>query len=175
MFKVIGVVVGIMFTLFILAISIKSCAAVGLRLNQDINSWQERAHVAADAQDMAIYLTLLREGMEKYDMTSGQAALIFKTPENDMGLIYRALKRMETRAYILAKLPVTSDAYQQGMDDLRGTLREFETHSNAFYWRHHMSLILRYIILPWTVVIWLGPLSAGLIGAVVDSLIERRR
>jgi len=97
---------------------------MGYEISRDIGAWKERAQVATLADDIVIYTASLRAGMDKWGYDSGYCAFIFKKPDNDLALAYRAVYQAEEQARIVATLPKDSDAYQQGVDNLRGTLRE---------------------------------------------------
>ena len=62
--------------------------------------------------------------MEERGMTEGHAALIFRTPENDMSLIYKAIVSINERLLVVRNLPKDDTTYQVALDDLRGTARE---------------------------------------------------
>lgn len=98
----------------------------GYLFQRDIYGWQERAQVATLAEDIAEYAENLQVGMERYGLTNGYAAFLFTHPGNDLGLIYKAVQEAAKQAKVVATLDPKSDAYQQGIDNLRGTLRELE-------------------------------------------------
>lgn len=97
---------------------------MGYQADRDIGSWMDRAQVAADASDISIYVKTAMRGLENYSLTDGYCAIIFKKPDNDLGLNYLAYERIAKRADNLHLLDHSSDAYQSGVDDLRGTTRE---------------------------------------------------
>lgn len=126
---------------FLLALGMSIFLAVqGYILSRDITDYLERAQVASDANDMYHYLSLLRQGMENYDMTKGHAALIFKRPENDMVAIYQAVVASERRAKELTEFNTSTEAgrlsYDTRLDDLRGVLRELTIPAYGYWWRH---------------------------------------
>ncbi len=82
--------------------------------------------MATLAEDVAEYTENLQAGMERYGLTSGYAAFVFTHPGNDLGLIYKAVREAVGQARLVATLDAKSDAYQQGIDNLRGTLRELQ-------------------------------------------------
>lgn len=94
-------------------------------VNKDIGAWAYRAQVSSDAEDMQGYLQQALRGIEDWKLTEGHCALFFKDPSNNLDLMCLSLERMEERAAILAPLDKASAAYQDGLDDLRGTLREW--------------------------------------------------
>lgn len=96
----------------------------GYRIRKDTTDWLERAQVSSNPVDMEEYLGNCRDGLIKWNITSGHWAFIFKRPTNDMGLAYEALLSAIQRAQEIQTLNYTSAAYQSGIDDLRGTIRE---------------------------------------------------
>ena len=69
----------------------------GYQLKRDVDAVINRAQVAADAEDMIEYVNKLRENMENHRMTQGHTKVIFKMPDNDMALHYRAVVRIKER------------------------------------------------------------------------------
>ena len=93
-------------------------------LDRDLDSLMDRAAVAGDATDMRLYLDQLATNMRIYDAMSGHAAYIFKNPRNDLAAQYQGIQRSIERLRDLESLPTTDPSYQQGLDDLRGIVRE---------------------------------------------------
>jgi hypothetical protein len=119
--------------------------AVFLGVFCGVNSWLvcrdtsailERAQVAANMEDMLSYTTLLEANMQARGMTTGYAALVFKSPANDMDLIYKTLTRVNERILALKDIPTSDVTYQVALDDLRGTLRELDIHAAAWFFAH---------------------------------------
>jgi hypothetical protein len=73
-------------------------------IGRDTTNVLNRAQVAANAADMHEYMVQLQKNMEQGGMTHGSAAVIFKTPENDMGLIYKTVVRVNQRLEVIRKL-----------------------------------------------------------------------
>lgn len=126
------------------------------QLDRDIDSLIDRAQVGANAEDMLEYLKQLKENMEAVGMTKGHTALIFKNPRNDVGLNYKAVKRMIERLEGVKDLPRDGTAYQTAMDDIRGTIRELPNPAQGWLWVRYlwwmMLTIVALIIL--TIVAW---------------------
>lgn len=114
------------------------------RLEQDIDGWKNRAQVASDPSDMLDYLTNLKVGLEKWGMTSGHAALVFHTPNNNMEEIYDTVVNNIERAKELTAMDPLTDAFVSGLDDRRGALRELELHSYK-YWSVHQGLVFEIL------------------------------
>ena len=126
----------------ILAIAL-SVIMIGLWITGGVGTWLinrdtvhilERAQVAANAADMQNYVTQLEQNMEERGMTTGYAALVWKSPENDMGLIYRVVQQVNERLSGIKDLPPDDTTYQVALDDLRGTLRELNLFAGSWYW-----------------------------------------
>jgi hypothetical protein len=111
------------------AVMLVTLAVIGIRggvhVHRDIGAWVGRAQIASDAGDMAAYLGNVIDGMQKWELTTGPCSLINPNAGNDLGLVYRSLLHMQERAVILSDLDPASSAYNDGLDDLRGTLREW--------------------------------------------------
>lgn len=118
------------------------------QINRDINGWKARAQVSSEPNDMYDYMSKVKTGMESWRMTSGYAALIFRTPDNDMSLIYRTVEQHVDQAKVLTTMSRSSPEYQTGLDNLRGSIRELDLHAFGF-WAVHDGLI-------WNVLCWVG-------------------
>ena len=104
-------------------------------INRDTTAILDRAQVSANAEDMLGYVEQLQSNMESRGMTGGHAAVIFKTPTNNMALIYHSVVRIGERLITIKDLPKTETTYQVAIDDLRGTLRELDLHASGWFWR----------------------------------------
>jgi len=118
-------------------------------LYRDIEAVAHRAQVAADADAMILYLTTLQNNMVQHRMTEGHSALVFKSPANDLSELYDSIGRIIGSLEEIKDLPETDAAYQQGLDDKRGTVRELEDPSLGFLWVQNWILILLYFIWIW--------------------------
>ena len=103
-------------------------------LDRDTKAILERAQVAANAADMRGYVVQLEKNMENWGMPEGHAALVFKTPKNDMALIFKTVVRINERLASIEKLPQSETTYQVALDDLRGTLREISLETGGWFW-----------------------------------------
>lgn len=72
-------------------------------VRRDVDEFICRAQVAADAEDMLFYMRQAKTGMEKWDLTHGHTAFIFKAPNNDLSLTYRAVQRIIERLEEIVK------------------------------------------------------------------------
>jgi hypothetical protein len=103
-------------------------------LNRDLDSVQDRAQIAANPQDMLVYLRTMRDNMVTYGATSGHIALLLKTPATDLALQFQAVNSVIGRLEQIQGLPVDSAAYQTALDDLRGVLREMPRIASGVFW-----------------------------------------
>lgn len=126
------------------------------QINREISGWKLRAQVSSEPNDMHTYMSRVKSGMETWGMTTGYAALVFQTPENDMELIYRAVNQHVDQAEILTKMDRSSPEYQTGLDNLRGSIRELDLHAFG-YWAVHRGLI-------WNLLCWIGWLLFIILG-----------
>lgn len=136
---------------------------VGWQIDNEIDGWKSRAQVSSEPNDMLEYMTHVKEGMENWGMTSGNAALIFRTPENNMAEIYKTVLNHVDQAKVLTTLDRTTPEYQTGLDNLRGSIRELDLHADS-YWGVHQGLIV------W-VLFWLS-LILACIGAFINRSIS---
>ncbi|HHT9138796.1 MAG TPA: hypothetical protein ACFYEK_16320 [Candidatus Wunengus sp. YC60] len=143
-------VLGTLSIVFLL-IAVVSSIAIGLtswHIDQDINGWKSRAQVSSEPHDMLLYMSNVKAGMEKWGITSGNAALFFPTPETDIAMILRSIQQHIDQAKILTAMDRSTPQYQTGLDNLRGSIRELNVH--AFQdWSNHDGLLL-------TITVWLG-------------------
>lgn len=110
------------------------CGVASWMLSRDTTAILERAQVAANAADMLDYVSQLEENMSERGMTEGYAAVVFKTPYNDMSLIYKSLTKIRERLVQVKDLPQADTTYQVALDDLRGTLRELDVCASGWFW-----------------------------------------
>jgi hypothetical protein len=78
-----------------------------------------RAETAGFAEDMIAYIGQARD----FIPDSGNPVWWFPTRRTDFALIQMDLESILERARLISTLPRDSEAYQQGMDDIRGKLR----------------------------------------------------
>lgn len=120
--------------------------------HKDIEAVAHRAQVAADAEDMLMYMSQLKANMEKHGMTEGHTALFLKDPSNDLRLLFTAIVRITQRLEQVKDLDKSDAAYQVAMDDLRGTIRELEPPTDWYIWVHYWYVHLTLLIWLWPIV-----------------------
>ncbi len=86
------------------------------------NAWFNRAETAGFAEDMIQYLERGRALIPN----DGNPVWWFPTDKTDFKLIQKDIGSIIERARIIQSLPRSSDAYQQGMDDVRGKIRALQ-------------------------------------------------
>lgn len=123
-------ILNVFVTIIVTGILIGSC----YNYDNKIDSVIERAQVSADREDMLAQLTKLKKNMEELDMTSGHFALLWKTPENDLGLHYKVVTRLIERLNEIKDIPKSDTAYQTALDDIRGTIRELPNPGTGMVW-----------------------------------------
>lgn len=116
----------------------------------DVDSVMHRAQVAADADDMLSYMQTLKANLEKHDMIRGYSVPIFQTPANDLSLLYESVNKIISRLEKIKDLSRSDTAYQVGLDDLRGTIRELERPSGSTVFTRFIPLI-GIVIVTWFV------------------------
>lgn len=139
-------ILGTLFTIAFLVVQ-------GYRLERDVDSWIDRAQVGADREDIIEYVRELQKNMERYGMTRGHTALIFKKPINDMALHYRAVQRIIERLESIKGISKNETAYQVALDDIRGVIRELPNPAHGWLWvKYGWWLILVCIVL-WVITV----------------------
>jgi len=83
------------------------------------NGYFDRAVASGFAEGMIEYSRKALALLEPY---KGNPAWIFPTPRTDFDLIKRDIETCIARLEELSKLPRETDAYQQGLDDVRGKI-----------------------------------------------------
>lgn len=102
-----------------------------------------RAETAPFADGMA---DSILAGAELIPLT-GNPVWWFPTARTDFASIHDDLDGIVERALIINELPKDADAYQQGMDDLRGKLKTVQEQlgeASAFFFVNPISLILTF-------------------------------
>ena len=124
---------------------------IDYRINEDITVNLKRAQESASFDEMASELGEARQGLEKWRITRGHSALIFKVPQNDARLFYASLKKFEKDVKVLDNLNLSKDtsAYFTMLDDVQARLDAFDF-SFTWHWfihRNNLSLIIFFLIL----------------------------
>ena len=120
----------VILTLIVSGMVINSCYQYDVK----VDSLIQRSQVSADREDMQEHLVALKKNMEDMDWTDGHFAILWKTPENDLALHYKAVTRLIERLEGISHLPKSDVAYQTALDDIRGTIRELENPGNKMLW-----------------------------------------
>ena len=143
------------------------CVAQNISVHNGVNAWLTRAQVAADIEDMMTYLDRAEQGLDDRNMNYGHSGLVIKNGANDFALIRQNIDRIQERAEDLSKTPIEQRggdaAYQQGLDDLRGTLSELNVPAEGYYWRHDGLLYLIGVWFVWTLFVVAGLITGTLI------------
>lgn len=113
------------------------CIWTNYLVGKDTTAWLDRAQVASNPEDMGKYLDNAVKGMEKWNTTSGYNTVFFPTPENDMSLVYEALKQNRDRTEYMKQFSTNSTEYQVALDDLRGNIRELDLQMPGAYYAVH--------------------------------------
>lgn len=117
-----------------------------------IDAQLNRAQVSSSLDTMAANLEKVRSEMEKRGITHGHAALIFKSPENDIGLDHQAIVSLRDRAASFTDVDTTSTEYNVALNDIRGTAREIEI--EAWYWYMIRSFLFWITVIFWIAGCW---------------------
>jgi len=132
-------------------------------LYRDTADWIVRAELSGHAGDAATYIDHALRGMENWEVNSGHAALIWKSPRTDMGLLYKAMQRTHQRLQAIAEkydspgsiLSPSAHEYGQTLKDVRLLYSTLPLKAPAHY------LWLIRIGLPFEVVFYSGLILFG--------------
>lgn len=122
---------------FLLVTSIGCGLFLGINtycMSRDVDSYIDRAQIAADREDMLEYLNKVKTNMKAYRIDHGHTAVIFKTPSNDLSLLYKSIERTTERLESIKSLNKSDTAYQVALDDIRGVIREIPNPSFGCMW-----------------------------------------
>jgi hypothetical protein len=146
-----------MLVLLSIGVGIVALVIIGVNdylIDRDITSWLGRVETSSDAEDMLAYMRNVQAGMEAWDMTDGHAALLYKTADNDMGLIYEAVKDHVANLEQLEQMDPNTPQYQTLIDRLQDSIVHMEIPA-SHYWNTHEG-IAWWIILVVCVLVFLG-------------------
>ncbi len=116
----------------------------GYQIDKDILSWQIRAEAVSGREDMLLYMQNVQTGMEEWGMTQGYAALVYKTPENDMGLVYKTVQDHVNNLKLLQEMDPNTPQYQTLIDRLQDSIGDLVIPANA-YWSCHDGLVFNIL------------------------------
>lgn len=151
-----------------LALGLFTAVMLGLsswHIDQDIDGWKDRAEVSSEPNDMLMYMTNVKNGMEKWSMISGNSALIFSTPATDMGLIYKNIGQYISQSELLVGMDRTTPEYAMNLEQLSWSINRIEIHAYEYYANHDG---LGISILCW--IGWLMFFAFGLWWLFTDSI-----
>ena len=151
-----GIITLVLFILWL--ISATFVLPMRFAIDRDINGWLDMAQVASDPVTMGEDLQRAHDGMVRYGLTEGNAALVWRTPETEMPLIMKALDASIQRTKYMANFTTDSIQYQVSLDDLRGQIRELNLHATDRYFvdTPHRLLAAYWILLGWLILIAVG-------------------
>ena len=138
-----GVIIGV----FGIVICLILMIANGVTLGNDIGAPLNRAQTAAKPEDMDKYMALGQKGMEQHGLTSGHWNWfgIGTNVNNDFAVAYQQVTSVRERLVDVKKMSTSSPEYQQGMDDMRGTIRELtigQQDWNQYRWFKWMGVAI---------------------------------
>ena len=100
-------------------------------LERDVWGVLDRAQISAESEEMYKLVNEAVIGLENkkslfsgLPQTTGNCALIFQKPENNLRMQYTALLNIRTRLERTNTFDKNSVEYQSAIDDIRGTIRE---------------------------------------------------
>lgn len=143
------------FVLYVLIAGVFS-AVKGYQIYRDTDALIDRAQVAADREDMLEYIEQLKSNMEKWGLTKGYTALIFKSSISDMSQHYKTVNRYIERLEGIKDVPKSDTTYQVALNDLRGAIRELPNPAAGWFWVHYgwWLLVIGIVLLFLVIVVW---------------------
>lgn len=150
-------------TFFLFAILMTGgCVVTKLTASRAIDRRLDRAEISADAQIMAVQLTVVLRAMEEWGITSGHTIPYWPTDKNNVALDYEAIQNLRNRAVEVAKDDRTSAAYATNLADMRQTVQRINVDAGTYVQFHTGWLyvaLLCYLVCVvlggWKVVYWL--------------------
>lgn len=144
-------IAGGLFLIFTVLLS-GACIGDGFAVGRDIGAPLNRAQVAAQAEDVDLYMEQVQEGMERHDLTHGHWGLepllgFNKNVDNDFAVAYQSVLNIRERLADIKEFDKTSTEYQVALDDIRGTIRELSIGQQAHNaWQEHWWISLFWLI-----------------------------
>lgn len=135
---------------------VSSCSYNWYKLDRDLNAVQTRAQVAADREDMLAYTQQFEENLRKHNAIDGHAALIFKTPRNDLALQHESVLKIIQRLESIKGVDRNTTTYQVALDDIRGTLREIPMLAGNLAWVRFAWWTLLIVLIGWPILCLAG-------------------
>lgn len=147
---------GTVLSLVICVIFTVGCFQNGIELGKDIGAPLNRAQVAANPNDMDVFMAQVQKGMEDHNMTSGNWAIINQTVDSDFAVAYASVKSIRERIATIKGFEPTSVQYQVGLDDVRGTIRELHIGQQDQNVKEHLWVLIFYVAALICGILWLG-------------------
>jgi hypothetical protein len=132
---------------------------INAKIQAEVTGWYWKAETASDAEQMKGFLNKTTEGLEKLDLTTGYHAIVFKTPNTDMNIDYRVIKRLQYRLTEIGNYPVGSMDYAESLTDVRQQLSMLNFSPAYGYLVKHYSWLLWF----WLLGFWLLPIPLCII------------
>jgi len=111
-------------------------------LENDVNAPLNRAQVAAEAEDILLWMKKVEQGMIERNMTEGYATIFKHTPDFDYTAIYKSVQNLIIRLERTVKMEKSSVQYQTAVDDIRGNIRELDLRINNYLLKHYWWLYI---------------------------------
>ena len=115
--------------LLMIIVSLMSCVGNSIGVSRDIDALKNRAQVSNSPSKMAELLEQMLVNMEERGFETGYGSLLVKSEWTSIIAIKENINQVLGRLEVVKTMPRESDAWQQAMDDIRGTLRELNLHS----------------------------------------------
>jgi len=103
----------------------------------DTTGWVDASIDSKDTQKIIENLGKAKDGMIKWQATSGNAYLLYGDPSSDLTEVNNNLDTYIARAQELQTLDKTSKEYQDGLTDLNDSLSGFYLYADEHWLRHN--------------------------------------
>ncbi len=114
-----------------------SCTSRALEVGRDIGAPLNRAQVAAQPEDMDMFMEKVQKGMKEHGYTSGHSRPYNQNIDSDFAVQYEAVVSIRERLAQAIKFDPASIEYQTSIDDIRGTMRELVlSQQEQNYWKY---------------------------------------
>lgn len=127
----------------LLVVSVIYSTVLGFYANKvyaDTTGWVDTSIDSKDTAQIVTNLGKARDGLNKWDATSGNAYILTATPQSDMAEVIKNLDSYIARAESLNKLDKNSKEYQDGLTDLNDSVFYLNLYADE-YWMRHQALI----------------------------------
>ena len=137
--------------IILIATSVLGTVIANYRYETDLGGYYVRACTAANAKLMNSHLGEVEQAFRDKGWTTGYTVYVFKTPENDLSLIFEQLLDFRARLTSISEMDVQSFEYQKALEEVTDALLMW---GRSFNLGHKFYLFLLWNILGTIAGIW---------------------